>query len=356
MAAPCCSMEPTALPQTNFSNPLTKFLLQRMLAGSIARESVHGRDTPPVRDSSCLFSLIGHLFEFARSNESSYFAAFLIISRSIVIATSSPTTTPPPSMFAFHFTPKSWRFIFVVAFAATRVLPHGSFTGGVGPSTSRTASLVTPRMVRSPVIFSLPAETCSIFFDLKVIVGYFATSKNLSLLRSSSRLGSLVSTVFASMVISTVDLLMSRSSQFTVPVTPLNCPRTVEIIRCFTANPAAVCCGSICQVVVVAAAETAKTAARVALIVVRESSWSMIFYFLMELRFVGNFFCPGLVKQIPEPGNPSMPAKSPRVFFAKFPRARQPELSGDPHLCCGTAAYADPALAHRVFLRCRALL
>src|SRR6266700_6471514 len=206
-------------------------------------------------------------------------------------------------------------------------------------------------MVRSPVIFSLPAETCSIFFDLKVIVGYFATSKNLSLLRSASRLGSLVSTVFASMVISTVDLLMSCSSQFTVPVTPLNCPRTVEIIRCFTANPAAVCCGSICQVVVGAAAETAKTAARAALIVARESSCSMDFSFLIELRFVANFFCSEFVKQTLR-----CPAKWPRVFFAKFPRARQPELSGDPHLYCGTAAYADPALAHRVFLRCRGLL
>src|SRR5207253_7515471 len=112
-------------------------------------------------------------------------------------------------LLAFHFWLQSWRFKFVVAWAATRVLHHGYFTGGVGPSTSSAASLVTPRMVRSPVIFSLPAETCSIFFDLKVIVGYFATSKNLSLLRSASRLGSLVSTVFASMVISTVDLLMS---------------------------------------------------------------------------------------------------------------------------------------------------
>src|SRR5437870_6435762 len=69
-----------------------------------------------------------------------------------------------------------------------------------------------------------------------------------------------------------------------VPVTPLNCPRTVEIIRCFTANPAAVCCGSICQVVIVAPAETAKTAARVALIAVRESSWPMDFLLVRRLN------------------------------------------------------------------------
>src|SRR5215813_7151248 len=63
-----------------------------------------------------------------------YFAACLTISRSIMIVTVSPTTTPPPSMFAFHFTPKSWRFTFVVALAAARVFPQGSFTGAVGPS------------------------------------------------------------------------------------------------------------------------------------------------------------------------------------------------------------------------------
>src|SRR5258705_10101950 len=47
-----------------------------------------------------------------------FVAGFCTISTSIVIATSSPTTNPPPSIVAFHFTPKSCRLIFVVAFAA----------------------------------------------------------------------------------------------------------------------------------------------------------------------------------------------------------------------------------------------
>src|SRR5579863_1411783 len=60
---------------------------------------------------------------------------------------------------------------------------------------------------------------------------------------------------------------------------PLNSPRTVEIIRCFTAKLAAVCAGSICQVVVAAAAGNAKAAARVALSVILESNWPMWFSF-----------------------------------------------------------------------------
>src|SRR5712671_681518 len=70
--------------------------------------------------------------------------ACLIISTSMVILTSSPTTTPPPSRLAFHFTPKSWRLTLVVALMAALELPQGSLSGGVGPSTSRTTSLVTP--------------------------------------------------------------------------------------------------------------------------------------------------------------------------------------------------------------------
>src|SRR5579859_1178202 len=49
-----------------------------------------------------------------------YLAAFWNISASMVMATSSPTTTPPLSMVAFHFTPKSWRLIFVEALMAMR--------------------------------------------------------------------------------------------------------------------------------------------------------------------------------------------------------------------------------------------
>src|ERR1700688_4795688 len=68
--------------------------------------------------------------------EPDYLAAFRVISASMVMVTSSPTTTPPLSMVAFHFTPKSWRLILVVALMAMRWLPQGSLTGAVGPSTS----------------------------------------------------------------------------------------------------------------------------------------------------------------------------------------------------------------------------
>src|SRR6266852_9194390 len=80
-----------------------------------------------------------------RANQFPDFAApFCTTSTSIVIATSSPTALPPLSILAFHFTPKSCRLILVVAFAAARWLPHGSFTGAVGPSTSSTTCFVTP--------------------------------------------------------------------------------------------------------------------------------------------------------------------------------------------------------------------
>src|SRR5215470_4349732 len=119
-----------------------------------------------------------------QKNRLRYFAACLTISRSMVMVTVSPTTTPPPSMFAFHLTPKSWRFTFVVALAAARVFPQGSFTAALGPSTSSTTSFVTPCMVRSPVILSLPAPADSTFLDLKVRVGNFSTSKKFALRRS----------------------------------------------------------------------------------------------------------------------------------------------------------------------------
>src|SRR6266850_234942 len=99
------------------------------------------------------------------------YLSFLTSSTSMMMDTSSPTTTPPLSRVAFHFTPKSWRLILVLAVAALRVFPQGSLRGAVGPSTSRTTSLVVPRMVRSPVTLSLPGATCSTFLDLKVMEG-----------------------------------------------------------------------------------------------------------------------------------------------------------------------------------------
>src|SRR6266404_4206881 len=80
------------------------------------------------------------------------------------------------------------------------------------------------------------------------------------------------------MVTSTMDLSMSWSSQRTIPVMPLNCPRTVAIIMCLTENPAAVCAGSICQVVVAAGAGTANAATRVAARASLDNDWSILFF------------------------------------------------------------------------------
>src|SRR5271155_4237414 len=101
-------------------------------------------------------------------------------------------------------------------------VPLGSFTGGVGPSTSRTTSLATPWMVRSPVTFNLPAPADSTRFDLKVMVGYLATSKKWSLRRSSSRLCTRLSTEPASIVIFTEALLRPGESTSTGQIFPIS--------------------------------------------------------------------------------------------------------------------------------------
>src|SRR5258708_6870011 len=50
----------------------------------------------------------------------------------MVMETSSPTTTPPLSILAFHFTPKSWRLVFLVGLNAAGWLPHGFLAGAGG--------------------------------------------------------------------------------------------------------------------------------------------------------------------------------------------------------------------------------
>src|SRR5437899_4040030 len=89
----------------------------------------------------------------------------MIISTSSVIVTSSPTTTPPLSSFWFHATPNSCRLILVDAETAVRCKPQGSLMAGLGTDAVRMALLVTPRMVRSPVIFKLPSLLRSILVD-----------------------------------------------------------------------------------------------------------------------------------------------------------------------------------------------
>src|SRR5580704_14634403 len=77
------------------------------------------------------------------------------------------------------------------------------------------------------------------------------------------------------MVTSTEDLVMSLSSSWTEPFTLVNAPRTVEIIKCLTANCADECAGSICQVEVAAEAGRERAAASPAVTAMREKSWPM---------------------------------------------------------------------------------
>src|SRR4029077_15623668 len=140
-----------------------------------------------------------------------------------------------------------------------------------------TTVFLVPRIVRSPVTFSLPAEACSTLVDLKVIVGLFATSKNLSLFRSLSRSGWRVSTLFTSIVTSTVDLLTSLSSKLIVPLTVLKAPRTVDRPRWRTENCAEEWFGSSFHAVVAAGAGMAKAAASAAVIPRRANDWPIVF-------------------------------------------------------------------------------
>src|SRR5713226_4251581 len=139
-------------------------------------------------------------------------------------------------------------------------------------------------MVRSPVIRSFPAPTCSTFFDLNVIVGYLATSKKWSLRKSLSRSGTRVSTEATSIVTSTEDFAMSLSSNCTVPLTFVNAPRTVEIARWRTANCAAEWFGSICQVEVAVPAGSESAAANAVTEIARVRNWPIIFLLCTAIR------------------------------------------------------------------------
>src|ERR1043165_6857641 len=100
------------------------------------------------------------LFEAEKSRGNA--AHGLMNSTSKDIATSSPTNIPPASSTLFQFRPKSLRLTRVVAERPIRVLPHGSFVGGLGPSTSKTTLRVTPCIVRSPSTDSSPSP----FFEI----------------------------------------------------------------------------------------------------------------------------------------------------------------------------------------------
>src|SRR5215471_5747655 len=112
-------------------------------------------------------------------------------------------------------------------------------------------------MVRSPTIASFPGPAALTCFDLKVMVGYFCTSRKLGLRRSLSRISTRVSTEFASIETSTVFLVGSAVLYVADPLTFINAPRTVDTPRCRTENCAAEWLGSICHVPACAAAAAA---------------------------------------------------------------------------------------------------
>src|SRR5271155_4393312 len=188
------------------------------------------------------------------ANRLRYFGNGLIISTSSVRGISSPTMPGRP------LTPKSWRLILAVAEVPIRRLPHGSFIGAEGTSASRTTSFVTPCIVRSPVTFSFPSPAPSTFFETKVMVGYFCTSRKFGLRRSLSRMSTRVSTEVASIVAWIEDLPGLAGSYFTVPLTLVNAPRTVETPRCRTENCADECGGSSCHVSCAAAVRVRRNA------------------------------------------------------------------------------------------------
>ena len=125
-----------------------------------------------------------------------------------------------------------------------------SLISGVGPSTSSTTGFVTPFMVRSPFTLSFPSPAFSTLVDLKVIFGFFSASKKSGERRWSSRFCSRVSMLAVSITASTLDLVRSFSSSFTVPAVLPNSPRTLEIAMCRTVKLACVWLGLMVQVLV----------------------------------------------------------------------------------------------------------
>ena len=106
----------------------------------------------------------------------------------------------------------------VVAESPMRVLPQGSLPGALGPSTAKVTGLVTPCIVRSPVTEYSPWPVRFTEVDLKVIVGYFSTSKKSGLLRCPSRWASPVLRVDTSTVASTEERVGSAVFSLSTPV------------------------------------------------------------------------------------------------------------------------------------------
>ena len=82
----------------------------------------------------------------------------------------SETSTPPVSSAAFQVRPQSLRLMEVLPSKPTRRLPNGSLAEPVD-SKSIVTGLVTPLMVRSPVMVQVVASARATSVETKVISG-----------------------------------------------------------------------------------------------------------------------------------------------------------------------------------------
>src|SRR6266545_1525542 len=153
----------------------------------------------------------------------------------MLIVIVSPTSQPPVSSATFQFRSKSLRLILVWALKPALVVPQGVLACPAY-STESTTGLVMSRMVSSP--YSLPwvSSRSSTRLLLKVIYGYFSTSRKSGERRCVSRRSSPVTRLEASICTSTLAAVGLFSSASIVPVNTLKRPRTVEIIRCLAEN------------------------------------------------------------------------------------------------------------------------
>ena len=127
--------------------------------------------------------------------------AFLIAEMSNSSLILSETSTPPVSSAAFQVRPQSLRLRVVAPSKPMRVLPNGSWAEPVN-SKATVTGLVTPLMVRSPVIVqSSPSRATEV--EMKVMSGNCSVSKKSPESRWPSRCSLPVLMLLATMVTST---------------------------------------------------------------------------------------------------------------------------------------------------------
>src|SRR5450755_1514104 len=155
------------------------------------------------------------------------------------------TTTPPPGSLSCQATPNSWRSIRVLASnPIRRIVPRFSSPTqkGVAHSprndTSSGTERVVARIVRSVSARNCVGPTRSVKPPVKVMLGWFSTSKKSALRRCASRSGSPVHSLVASKWPSKRVCLQSPRSKSSSPRMSLKRPRTQVTIMCRARNSA----------------------------------------------------------------------------------------------------------------------